>query len=102
MAEEALRAGAYYINRRWLGGMLTNFETIRARVNKLRELESKDLAEINVWRNDPELISQLGAPYRYINLRVDYSILGTRANEKKPSLFLKQMAPISFGSPPYQ
>ncbi len=39
VAEEALRSGAYYINRRWLGGMLTNFETIRGRVNKLRELE---------------------------------------------------------------
>ena len=39
VAEEAQRAGAYYINRRWLGGMLTNFETIRARINKLRELE---------------------------------------------------------------
>ncbi len=39
VAEEAQRAGAYYINRRWLGGMLTNFETIRGRVNKLRELE---------------------------------------------------------------
>lgn len=40
VAQEAKRAGAYYINRRWLGGLLTNFETIRARVNKLRELES--------------------------------------------------------------
>ena len=40
VAQEALRAGAYYVNRRWLGGMMTNFETIRARVNKLRELES--------------------------------------------------------------
>ena len=39
VAEEATRAGAYYINRRWLGGLLTNFETIRARVGKLRELE---------------------------------------------------------------
>ena len=39
VSEEAQRAGAYYINRRWLGGMLTNFETIRGRVNKLRELE---------------------------------------------------------------
>ena len=39
VAEEANRAGAYYINRRWLGGMLTNFETIRGRVNKLREME---------------------------------------------------------------
>lgn len=39
IAEEANRAGAYYINRRWLGGLLTNFETIRGRVSKLRELE---------------------------------------------------------------
>ena len=39
VAEEAVRSGAYYINRRWLGGMLTNFETIRGRVNKLKELE---------------------------------------------------------------
>jgi len=37
--EEADRCGAYYINRRWLGGTLTNFETIRTRITKLRELE---------------------------------------------------------------
>ncbi len=37
--EEAQRCGAYFINRRWLGGTLTNFETIRTRINKLRELE---------------------------------------------------------------
>jgi len=39
VAEEAQRSGAYFINRRWLGGMLTNFETIRGRVNKLKEME---------------------------------------------------------------
>ncbi len=39
VAQEAERCGMYYINRRWLGGMLTNFETIRTRVNKLREIE---------------------------------------------------------------
>ena len=39
VAEEAARCGMYYINRRWLGGMLTNFETIRGRVNKLKEME---------------------------------------------------------------
>ncbi len=39
VAQEAQRCGAYYINRRWLGGMLTNFETIRGRVNKLKEME---------------------------------------------------------------
>jgi small subunit ribosomal protein S2 len=37
--QEATRCGAYYINRRWLGGTLTNFETIRTRINRLRELE---------------------------------------------------------------
>ncbi len=59
VAEEATRSGAYYINRRWLGGMLTNFETIRGRVNKLKELEEfinngyidklpkKEVAQIN-------------------------------------------------------
>lgn len=37
----------------------------------LRELERKDLEKINKWRNDPELIDFLGAPFRYINLDVD-------------------------------
>ena len=37
--EEAKRCGSHFVNRRWLGGMLTNFETIRARINRLRELE---------------------------------------------------------------
>ena len=38
--EEAERCGMYYVNNRWLGGMLTNFETIRSRVNRLKELEA--------------------------------------------------------------
>ena len=38
--EEAERCGMYYVNNRWLGGMLTNFETIRGRVNRLKELEA--------------------------------------------------------------
>jgi small subunit ribosomal protein S2 len=37
--EEAKRCGAHYVCRRWLGGMLTNFETIRLRINRLKELE---------------------------------------------------------------
>jgi len=37
--EEAKRCGAYYVNRRWLGGMLTNFETIRLRIDRLKKLE---------------------------------------------------------------
>lgn len=38
---------------------------------RLRELSAKDLETVNRWRNDPELISMLGAPFRYIDLRVD-------------------------------
>lgn len=34
-------------------------------------MERKDLTIINSWRNDHELIEQLGAPFRYINLEVD-------------------------------
>lgn len=38
---------------------------------KLREQERKDIAEINSWRNDEDLIKSLTAPYRYINNDVD-------------------------------
>lgn len=38
--EEAKRCSVQYVNRRWLGGMLTNFDTIRVRINRLKELES--------------------------------------------------------------
>jgi small subunit ribosomal protein S2 len=37
--EEARRCGMHYVNERWLGGTLTNFRTIRARLNRLEELE---------------------------------------------------------------
>ena len=37
--EEAERCGMFYVNERWLGGMLTNKKTIQTRINKLRELE---------------------------------------------------------------
>jgi small subunit ribosomal protein S2 len=37
--QEALRSGSHFVNQRWLGGMLTNWETIRGRVERLKELE---------------------------------------------------------------
>ena len=39
---EAGRAGMYYVNQRWLGGMLTNFKTIKKRINLLFELEKME------------------------------------------------------------
>ena len=38
--EEAARAGMYYVNARWLGGMLTNFTTIRTRIARLNQLRA--------------------------------------------------------------
>jgi small subunit ribosomal protein S2 len=39
VAEEATRAGQFYVNQRWLGGLLTNFQTIQQRLRRLEELE---------------------------------------------------------------
>jgi small subunit ribosomal protein S2 len=39
VAEEAKRAGQFYVNNRWLGGMLTNFKTIKQGIDRLRSLE---------------------------------------------------------------
>ena len=39
MKEAALKCGMFYVDQRWLGGMLTNHKTIQTRINKLRELE---------------------------------------------------------------
>ena len=36
---EAERCGMYFVNERWLGGMLTNFRTIQSRINRLRQIE---------------------------------------------------------------
>jgi small subunit ribosomal protein S2 len=40
IAEEAQRAGMYFVNQRWLGGLLTNFSTIQRSLARLRELEA--------------------------------------------------------------
>ncbi len=40
--EEAERCGMYYVNQRWLGGMLTNFGTIKTRVERLKKLEAME------------------------------------------------------------
>jgi len=42
IAEEAQRCNSYYINHRWLGGMLTNWITMKTRITRLKELEKKE------------------------------------------------------------
>ena len=40
--EEAIRCGGYYVNARWLGGMLTNFRTMRTRIDRLAQLRKME------------------------------------------------------------
>lgn len=42
VAQEAARCGSHYVNQRWLGGMLTNWSTIKTRVDRLKELERRE------------------------------------------------------------
>jgi small subunit ribosomal protein S2 len=42
ISQEAERCGSFYVNQRWLGGILTNWFTIRTRVERLKDLEQKE------------------------------------------------------------
>ena len=61
MAEEAARCGMYYVNQRWLGGLLTNFTTIQRSLGRLRDLEAmvtdgryETLSKKEIARNEKE------------------------------------------------
>nr|YP_010207819.1 ribosomal protein S2 [Pseudo-nitzschia delicatissima]UBA14832.1 ribosomal protein S2 [Pseudo-nitzschia delicatissima] len=42
IAQEAKRSNSYYVNHRWLGGMLTNWSTMKERIEKLKDLEKQE------------------------------------------------------------
>ena len=46
VAEQAARVGMPYVNQRWLGGMLTNFQTVNKRLQRLKELEQIDFDDV--------------------------------------------------------
>ena len=61
IAEEAARCGMYYVNQRWLGGLLTNFSTIQRSLGRLRDLEAMvtdgrydTLSKKEIARNEKE------------------------------------------------
>ena len=48
--DEALRSGSFYVNQRWLGGILTNYRTIQKRIKRLLEIEEMEASgSINVY-----------------------------------------------------
>jgi len=72
--EEAERCGMFYVNNRWLGGMLTNFQTIRASIDRLKKLE-----EI---MSDPEMIQALTKKEMSDNSREHNKLMATLAGIK--------------------
>lgn len=69
IAQEASRCGAHYVNQRWLGGMLTNWETIRTRVEHLKELEELESSGAIAKRPKKEaavLRRELGKLQKYL------------------------------------
>ena len=69
VAQEAQRCGANFVNQRWLGGMLTNWETIKKRVDRLKELEA--LEESGAIERRPKkegsvLRRELGKLHKYL------------------------------------
>src|SRR5262249_13692104 len=76
----AKSCGLPYVNFRWLGGMLTNFQTVHSRVNKLRELQRQ------VDSGEVELMSKKeGLKVRRDLVKLDRNLGGIRNLEKLPS-----------------
>jgi small subunit ribosomal protein S2 len=46
ITKEAIRCNSYYINHRWLGGMLTNWRTLKTRINRLKKLREQEMHNI--------------------------------------------------------
>ena len=53
IALEATRCGMFYVNERWLGGMLTNFKTIQSRIQRLKEIEAMEADGTFEERSNP-------------------------------------------------
>jgi small subunit ribosomal protein S2 len=56
IADEATRCGMYYVNHRWLGGMLTNFQTVRRSIERLNKLDAMKNEEIYTLLPKKEII----------------------------------------------
>lgn len=81
IAEEAKRCGMFYVNQRWLGGMLTNLETIRRSVRKMKKLQKQK--EDGIWEKLPtKEVTQLSKRLR----KLEYYLSGIEHMKKLPDV----------------
>jgi small subunit ribosomal protein S2 len=81
IAEQATRVGMPFVNQRWLGGMLTNFQTVHQRINRLKELDDVDFdAVAGSGRTKKELLQM-----RREQVKLDKTLGGIRDMTRTPS-----------------
>ncbi len=88
VVEEAKRCGAHYVSRRWLGGMMTNFQTIRNSIDRMKKIETTIAEE--------EAAIAAGQPHRFTKKerlmmsreleKLDYSLGGIKEMNTPPEL----------------
>jgi len=80
IAEQAKRVGQPYVNQRWLGGLLTNFQTVHKRLNRLKELDLVDFDDTTRGYTKKELLIQ-----RRERDKLEKTLGGIRNLSKTPS-----------------
>ena len=81
IAEQATRVGMPYVNQRWLGGMLTNFQTVHQRINRLKELDDVDFETVaGSGRTKKELLQM-----KREHTKLEKTLGGIREMTKVPS-----------------
>jgi small subunit ribosomal protein S2 len=81
IAEQATRVGMPYVNQRWLGGMLTNFQTMSQRINRLKELDDVDFETVaGSGRTKKELLQM-----RREHVKLERTLGGIREMTRTPS-----------------
>jgi small subunit ribosomal protein S2 len=81
IAEQATRVGMPYVNQRWLGGMLTNFQTVHQRINRLKELDDVDFDTVaGSGRTKKELLQM-----KREHAKLEKTLGGIREMSKVPS-----------------
>jgi small subunit ribosomal protein S2 len=78
--DEASRCGMFYVNQRWLGGTLTNFETIRKSIGRLKKLE--EMKEAGEWERLPK---KEALELDRERQKLEKALIGIKAMEQLPS-----------------
>jgi small subunit ribosomal protein S2 len=83
IAKEAKKCGAHYVSNRWLGGILTNWSTVRSRVNYLKKLDKKEIS------GKIALLPKKEAAFlRRKYDKLDYNLGGLRKMRKIPDVVI--------------